>query len=325
MFDINTHRYCLVTMGFLQAKNFDTGNPMQQWTIAQSTTLTGIGLHSGQPVALNFLPAPVNHGIVFFRNDLLDPQPIIANYRFVTDTQMSSNISNHAGQRIGTVEHLLSAIAAMGIDNLIVEVNAGEIPIMDGSAMQFVTALHEAGICQQNANKQFIRIVKPVKVTHEDKIAQFTPYQGFSLEFDIEFDHPAILAEHSHVEFDFNRKNFVEQIATARTFGFVKDIEYLKRQNLGMGGSMDNAIVLDEQQVLNPEGLRFADEFVRHKILDAVGDLYLAGHQILAKFYAKKSGHMLNNKLLQAVFADSTNYEIVTICDNVKPVIDYFN
>ena len=298
---------------------------MQQRTIAQATDLTGIGLHSGQPVTLRFLPAPIDNGIVFYRSDLANATPIVADYRSVKDTQMSSNLTNEAGQRVGTVEHLLSAVAALGIDNLVIEVSAGEIPIMDGSASDFIKVLQQAGLQQQNAAKKFIRIVKDIEVVHEDKIARFTPYDGFMLTFDIEFDHPAILPEQSHFMVDFSTKNFVEQISPARTFGFLKDIEYLKRQNLGMGGNMDNAIVLDENQVLNPEGLRFADEFVRHKILDAVGDLYLAGHQILGKFYAKKSGHMLNNKLLQAVFDDPTTYQIVTKCEKFLPQIDYIN
>lgn len=299
------------------------GVTMQQRTITKATRLTGIGLHSGQPVSLNFLPADIDSGIVFYRRDLPNPQPIAADFRLVNDTQMSSNLTNQAGQRIGTVEHLLSAIAALGIDNLMIEVSAGEIPIMDGSAAVFLHALRQAGITEQSAAKKFIKILRPVEVTLEDKIARFTPADGFSLAFDIEFNHPAILAEHSHVAIDFNSKNFVEQLAQARTFGFLKDIEYLKQRNLGLGGSMDNAIVLDDEKVLNPEGLRFADEFVRHKVLDAVGDLYLAGHQILANFYAKKSGHMLNNKLLHAVFEDKANYQIVTKYDNITLNIDY--
>lgn len=298
---------------------------MQQRTIAQSTTLTGIGLHSGQTVTLTFLPAPVNHGVVFIREDLPNPQPILANFCYVNDTQLSSNLTNDQGQRIGTVEHLLSAIAALGIDNLIIYVNGSEIPIMDGSAMPFLTALRQVGITKQSATKRFIRITKPIEVTHDDKIARFTPYQGFALSFDIEFDHPAILATHSHVSVEFSGSNFVEQIARARTFGFAKDIDYLKQNNLARGGSMENAIVLDDHNILNPEGLRFADELVRHKVLDAVGDLYLAGHQILSKFYAKKSGHMLNNKLLRAVFSDPTNYEFVTKCDEFTPLIDYLD
>lgn len=298
---------------------------MQQRTIAKITSLTGIGLHSGQPVTLRFLPAPVDNGIVFYRSDLANATPILADYRSVKDTQLSSNLSNDSGQRIGTVEHLLSAIAALGIDNLAIEVSASEIPIMDGSANDFIKVLQQAGIQEQASAKKFIRILKDIEVIHEDKIACFTPFNGFTLSFDIEFDHPAISPAHSHFTVDFNTKNFIEQISPARTFGFLKDIQHLKQQNLGRGGNMDNAIVLDDTQVLNPEGLRFADEFVRHKILDAIGDLYLAGHQIVAKFYAKKSGHMLNNKLLQAVFADPSNYEIVTKYEKFPPQIDYIN
>lgn len=296
---------------------------MQQRTIAKTVSLTGVGLHSGKPVTLTFLPALADSGIVFYRSDMPNPMPISADFRVVKDTQMSSNLSNEQGHRIGTVEHLMSALAALGIDNLAIEVSAAEIPIMDGSALPFIDALRAGGIVQLSRQKKFIEILRPITVSHEDKIARFTPYQGFALAFDIEFDHPAFLPEHNHITLEFSTKNFINEISQARTFGFQKDIEYLKQHNLGMGGSLDNAIVLDETKVLNPDGLRFADEFVRHKVLDAVGDLYLAGHQILGKFYAKKSGHMLNNRLLRAIFEDDGNYRIVTNYDNNNPLIDY--
>lgn len=296
---------------------------MQQRTIQRVMTLQGIGLHSGQMVELKFFPAAINTGINFIRSDLTDAQPIKADFRNVNDTMMSSNLVNKLQQRVGTVEHLMSAIAALGIDNLLISVSASEIPIMDGSALPFIEALQEAGITEQESAKQFIQILKPVEVTQQDKIARLTPDTGFAIDFQIDFSHPAFLPEHETVHFSFNQMNFIEQIARARTFGFLKDIEQLKSHNLGLGGSMQNAIVLDETRVLNPEGLRFADEFARHKVLDAIGDLYLAGHQILGKFFAYKSGHYLNNQLLKALFKDPTNYKIVTKYDNKNIEIAY--
>lgn len=289
-------------------------NIYQQRTIKDTISFDGIGLHSGKTVTMTFLPAPIDSGIVFIRSDLPDSAPILARFDKINDTLMSSNLTNDQNQRVGTVEHLLSALACMGIDNLIVHVSAPEIPIMDGSAMNFIEQLEKIGIVEQQADKKFIEILRPVEVIQDDKIARFTPYDGFSLEFDIDFNHPAFLPEHDHVFVEFSQQNFKEQIAKARTFGFLKDIEYLKSKNLGLGGSMQNAIVVGDNGVLNPEGLRFEDEFVRHKVLDAVGDLYLAGHQILGAFYGYKSGHHLNNLLLKAVFADPANFKIVTKC-----------
>lgn len=294
------------------------GAYMQQRTIQNPIKLEGIGLHSGKAVQIRFLPAPINHGIKFLRSDLTDAQPIPAIYQAVTDTMMSSNLTNALGQRIGTVEHLMSAIAALAIDNLQVEVSAPEVPIMDGSAIQFIEVLQQAGIAEQVAAKQYIQVIRPVEVRVADKIAGFRPYDGFVLDFQIEFNHPAFDASYEKFRLDFNEGNFIEHIAKARTFGFLKDIEHLKSNNLGLGGSMDNAIVLDDSGVLNPEGLRYADEFVRHKVLDAIGDLYLAGHQILGEFYAYKSGHALNNQLLKALFSDESNYKVVTKYDSVN-------
>lgn len=296
---------------------------MQQRTIQQPITFDGIGLHSGKTVIMRLLPADIDTGINFYRTDLENYQsnPIKAHYDIVNDTMMSSNLVNSVGHRIGTVEHLMSAIAGLGIDNLAVEVSAGEIPIMDGSAINFVEKLRQAGIQNQMADKKFIQILRPVEVTDGDKIARFTPYNGFSIDFQIIFDHPAI--EQQIAKFDFHQSTFIEQISQARTFGFMKDIEYLKSRNLALGGSMDNAIVFDDKQVLNPEGLRFTNELVRHKILDAIGDLYLAGYQILGAFYGYKSGHQLNNQLLRAIFADENNYKIVTKYDNEMVGICY--
>ena len=291
---------------------------MQQRTIQQPINLEGIGLHSGNPVHLRFSPAPIDYGIQFLRSDVAQAKPIPAIYHAVTDTMMSSNLTNELGQRIGTVEHLMSAIAALQIDNLQIEVSAPEIPIMDGSAIEFVQVLQQAGIAEQTSAKRYIQVLQPIEVRVEDKVAGFRPYNGFVLDFQIDFNHPAFNSSHQKFKLDFNEGNFIEHIAKARTFGFLKDIEYLKSNNLGLGGSMQNAIVLDDSGVLNPEGLRFDDEFVRHKVLDAIGDLYLAGHQILGEFYAYKSGHALNNKLLQALFSDENNYKVVTKNDNVN-------
>lgn len=296
---------------------------MYQRTIAAPVRLSGIGLHSGKLVQLVFSPAPSDTGIVFYRSDLADAQPIASNYRAIKDTTLSSNLVNEAGQRVGTVEHLMSAIAALGIDNLRIDISAPETPIMDGSALPFIEALQSAGISEQPGIKRFVKILRPVEVKQGDKWAKLEPAKGFSIDFKIDFDHPAIPSQHQQVTLDFGKRNFIEQIARARTFGFLKDIEYLKTQNLGLGGSMDNAIVLDDKTVLNPDGLRFADEFTRHKILDAVGDLYLAGHQIIGAFSAFKSGHALNNQLLHQVFSDSKNFEIVTNYDENSCLIDY--
>lgn len=300
---------------------------VKQRTIKQAFSLEGIGLHSGKQVKIEFLPAPIESGIVFYRSDIAHATPIFARYDVIKDTLMSSNLVNEAGERIGTVEHLMSAIASLGIDNLEIRVSAPEIPIMDGSATPFSNALQAIGISEQNAPKKFIQVLKPIKVSNEDKFAMLEPnnepHQGFEINFQIEFDHPAFVDNNANVTIDFSQKNFAEFIAPARTFGFTKDFAYLKSNNLGLGGSMDNAIVVDDNKILNPEGLRFPDEFVRHKILDAVGDLCLAGHQLLGKFTAFKSGHALNNALLKALFADPTHYKIVTFHDNVTAPIHY--
>lgn len=288
-----------------------TATTLRQRTLGAPLALSGIGLHSGKTVHMALQPAPIDSGITFVRTDLADAQPIAAHFTGVRGAQMASNLVNDKNQRVGTVEHLMSALAALGIDNLRVELDAPEIPILDGSAQNFFTAIRPA-IVEQSAAKKFIEIIQPVEVRDGDKIARLIPYDGFALDFTIDFAHPAFCAEHATYRFEFTTDNFAKQIAPARTFGFLKDIEALQRQNLTLGGSMDNAIVLDDSRVLNPEGLRFANEFVRHKILDAIGDLYLAGHQILGEFYAYKSGHSLNNRLLQAVFANTANWQIVT-------------
>lgn len=296
---------------------------MKQRTIAQSITATGIGLHSGKKVVLEFYPHDPDGGIVFERSDLTDAAPIPANACLVQDTMMSSNLVQ-GDARIGTVEHLLSAIAGMGIDNLLIRVSAAEIPIMDGSAAPFVYLLAQAGIKAQAAPKKFLKITCPVDVADGDKWANLMPYDaGFELNFEIDFDHPAFAKEQQQASLQFNSANFIEQLSQARTFGFLKDIEQLRQHNLALGGTMDNAIVLDESGILNAEGLRFADEFVRHKILDAVGDLYLIGYPLLAQFNAYKSGHALNNQLVRKVLSQPDCFEIVTFDDNVNCPIDY--
>lgn len=291
-------------------------------TIAQEITATGIGLHSGKPVTLTLSPADVGVGIVFERTDMNNARiPMTAT--LVQDTMMSSNLVQ-GDARVGTVEHLLSAVAACGLDNLIIKVDAPEIPIMDGSAAPFLHLIREAGIQEQNTPKQFIKIIKPVRVTDGDKWAQFVPYDGgFLMDFEIDFNHEAIKATDQKTTLDFNTANFAREVAQARTFGFLKDLEYLRERNLALGGSLDNAVVLDETSILNEGGLRYPNEFVRHKMLDAVGDLFVIGHSILAHFSAYKSGHAVNNMLIRAVLADESCYEIVKFCNKEDAPIDY--
>ncbi len=295
---------------------------MNQRTINTAIAITGIGLHSGKPVDLEFHPQPADTGIVFERSDIINCEPIPASAFLVQDTMMSSNLV-FGGTRVGTVEHLLSAIAGLGIDNLLIRVSAAEIPIMDGSAAPFVGLLLQAGLCEQDSPKKFLRIIQPVRVNVDDKWAELRPYDGFELNFEIDFDHPAFDKDFQHAQLRFSTQNFIEELSSARTFGFLRDIEALRQNNLALGGSMDNAIVIDESQILNTEGLRFADEFVRHKILDALGDLYLIGYPILGRFNAYKSGHALNNLLVREILSDINNFEIVTFDDNVSCPIEY--
>jgi UDP-3-O-[3-hydroxymyristoyl] N-acetylglucosamine deacetylase len=295
---------------------------MNQRTIKTAIALTGIGLHSGEPVDLEFHPQPVDTGVVFERSDINGSSPIPASAFLVQDTMMSSNLV-FGGTRVGTVEHLLSAIAGLGIDNLLIRVSASEIPIMDGSASPFVGLLLQAGLCEQEGLKKFLRIVKPVRVKVDDKWAELRPYEGFELNFEIDFDHPAFDKDFQHAQLRFSTQNFIEELSSARTFGFLRDIEALRQNNLALGGSMDNAIVIDDERIMNADGLRFADEFVRHKILDALGDLYLIGYPILGRFNAYKSGHALNNLLVREILSDESNFEIVTFDDNVNCPIEY--
>lgn len=295
---------------------------LKQRTIKKIIKASGTGLHSGKNVLINFLPHHINGGIVFRRIDLNPPVDIPANALLVQETMMSSNLVQ-GEVRIGTVEHLMSALAGMGIDNIIIEVSAPEIPIMDGSAGPFIYLLQQAGLQEQNAAKKYIRIKHPVEVCVDDKRAAFLPHNGFQVNFTIDFNHPAFSEEHKTAEVDFSTSSFIEEISLARTFGFMRDLDYLREHNLALGASLENAIGVDDQGVVNAEGLRFADEFVRHKMLDAIGDLYLVGHSIIGRFEGYKSGHALNNQLLRKILATPNCYEIVTFDDDVICPISY--
>lgn len=287
---------------------------LRQKTLKNLIRATGVGIHTGEKVYMTLRPAPVDTGIVFRRVDLAEPVDIPARADLVGETTMSSTLVKD-GVRVGTVEHLCSALAGLGIDNAWIDLSAPEVPIMDGSAGPFVFLLQSAGVEEQAKAKRFFRIRKPVEVRDGDKWARFEPYDGFKVAFEIDFNHPAFDRSHSRAEIDFNTTSFVKEVARARTFGFVNDIEALRSRNLAMGGSMDNAIVLDDYRVLNEDGLRYEDEFVRHKILDAVGDLFLIGGNILGAFSGYKSGHALNNRLVRAVLADAGAWEAVTFED----------
>lgn len=292
---------------------------IRQRTLKNTIRATGVGLHSGEKVYLTLLPAPVDHGIVFRRVDLdpiVDIQAIATN---VGETTMSTTLVQD-GVRVDTVEHLLSAMAGLGIDNAIVELSAQEVPIMDGSAGPFVFLIQSAGIAEQSKAKRFIRIKKKVEVREGDKIASFVPYNGFKVTFEIEFDHPAFKQSAQKASLDFSSTSFVKEVSRARTFGFMKDIEFLRSKNLALGGSVNNAIVVDEYRVLNEDGLRYEDEFVKHKILDAVGDLYLLGHSLMGEFVGYKSGHGLNNKLLRALELQTDAWEFVEFEEENAPI-----
>ena len=293
----------------------------RQRTLKNVIRATGVGLHSGEKVFLTLRPAPIDSGIVFRRVDLDPVVEIPARGDLVSETTLCTGLSCGPA-KVQTVEHLLSAMAGLGIDNAYVELSAAEVPIMDGSSGPFVFLLQSAGIVEQNAPKRFMRILKTVEVRDGDKVARFEPYSGFRLGFTVEFDHPAIPASRSRAVVEFSTENYIKEVSRARTFGFMRDLEYMRERNLGLGGSMDNAIVLDEFRVLNDDGLRYADEFVRHKILDAVGDLYLAGHPILGAYEGFKSGHALNNKLVRALLAEPSAWEEVSFArDEPVPVV----
>ena len=285
---------------------------IQQRTIKQSVQETGIGLHKGEKVTMTLRPAPANTGIVFRRVDLDPHVDIPARANAVGDTMLCTCLSNAEGVSIHTVEHLASALAGLGIDNIIVEVDSHELPIMDGSSSPFVFLLQSAGIEELNAPKRFLKVKKTIRVEDGDKWAELRPFDGFKVDFAIDFDHPVISQTRQHMVMDFDSSSYVNEVSRARTFGFMRDLEYMNAHNLALGGSMENAVALDEYRVLNPEGLRYDDEFLKHKILDAVGDLYLCGHSIIGELCAYKTGHGLNNKLLNAMLEDQSSWEFVT-------------
>ena len=291
---------------------------ISQQTIGQAVQTTGVGLHSGLRVDMTLHPAPPNTGIVFRRVDVAPPVDIAVHAQAVSDTRMASVLGSGAA-RVSTVEHLMSACVGLGIDNLLVEVNAEEIPILDGSSASFVYLFQQTGLTVQNVPRQYLRVTQPVQVQMGSgptlKWARLDPYHGFKLKFDIEFNHPAVNATRQSVEFDLGSRQYPREIARARTFGFTKDVETMRGYGLAMGGSMDNAIVLDDKKILNTGGLRYDDEFAKHKILDAMGDLYILGKPLLAAYSAFRSGHALNNQLLQQLLATPNAFEVVTFED----------
>lgn len=287
---------------------------VKQRTLKTTVSVTGVGLHSGEKVMLSLRPAPVNSGIVFCRVDVKPVEEIQARAHLVHDTRLSTCMEQN-GVRIATVEHLMSALAGLGIDNVIVEMDGAEVPIMDGSAGTFIFLLQSAGIIEQTAAKKFIRIKKTVEVKQADKWVKFEPYNGYKLTFTINFAHPVFANTKQHVTIDLNEHSYIRDISRARTFGFMQDVESMRAQGLALGGSLDNAIVMDEYRVLNADGLRFEDEFVKHKVLDAIGDLYLLGHAVIGAFSGFKSGHALNNALLRELLADEHAWEFVTFED----------
>ena len=293
---------------------------IRQRTLKNVIRATGVGLHTGKKVYLTLRPAASNTGIVFRRIDLPEPVMIEARPQNVGDTTLSTTLVKN-GVRISTVEHLLSALAGLGIDNAIIDVSAPEVPIMDGSAGPFVFLIQSAGVEEQNAPKRFIRIKRELRVEDGDKWAYFEPYDGFKVTFTIDFDHPAFKSNSQTASIDFSSTSFVKEVSRARTFGFMRDIEALRKRRLALGGSMDNAIVVDNYRVLNEDGLRYADEFVKHKILDAIGDLYLLGHSLIGSFTGYKSGHGLNNHLLRELLNQKDAWESVTFKDEeVLPI-----
>jgi UDP-3-O-[3-hydroxymyristoyl] N-acetylglucosamine deacetylase len=284
---------------------------LKQRTLKSSIKTTGVGLHTGTRVDLTLRPAPPDSGIVFHRVDLPGSAAIPAHASYVGDTRLSSSLE-HGGARISTVEHLMSALAGLGIDNLNVDVAGPEIPIMDGSAAPFVFLLQSAGIEQQAARKRYLRIKESVEVRQDDKWARFEPYHGFKLDFTIDFPHPVFGTENRQVIIDFAEHSYTKEVSRARTFGFMQDVEAMREAGLALGGSLQNAIVLDETRVLNSEGLRYDNEFAKHKVLDAIGDLYLLGHPLIGMFVAFKSGHALNNAVSRALLARPEAWELVT-------------
>jgi UDP-3-O-[3-hydroxymyristoyl] N-acetylglucosamine deacetylase len=281
---------------------------LRQRTLKSPVSASGVGLHTGKKVRITLRPAPVDAGIVFRRIDLPHAMDLPALAEMVGETRLSSCLVRGEA-KVYTVEHLMSALGGLGVDNAIIDIDAEEVPIMDGSAAPFVLLVQQAGLTEQAAPKKFIRVLRRVEVKDGDKWASFEPYEGYRLAFSIDFNHPVIDRSTQSVAIDFGQTSYLKEISRARTFGFMQDVENLRENGLALGGGLDNAVVLDEYRVLNAEGLRFADEFIRHKLLDAVGDLYLLGRPLLGAFSAHKSGHALNNRLLRALLADATAYE----------------
>lgn len=295
---------------------------IKQRTLKNPIRATGVGLHTGQKICLTLLPAPIDHGITFTRVDLDPPEILAAQADNVGDTTLSTSLG-YGDVKVSTVEHLLSAMAGLGIDNARIEVDGPEVPLMDGSAGPFVFLIQSAGIAEQEAPKKFIRILSEVRVEQGDKYAIFRPFNGFKVAFSIEFDHPVFKNRPLSAEIDFSSTSFVKEVSRARTFGFLHEFEYLQSRGLARGGSLDNAIVVDKYSILNEDGLRYEDEFVKHKILDAIGDLYLLGTSLIGEFRAHKSGHALNNLLLRELLANKEAWETVTFEDSEEAPISY--
>jgi UDP-3-O-[3-hydroxymyristoyl] N-acetylglucosamine deacetylase len=295
---------------------------LKQRTLKKAISATGVGLHTGDKVTLTLRPAAPDTGIMFRRVDLPEPIEIKVQPDRVCDTRLCSALE-HKGARIATIEHLLSALAGLGVDNIIVDLTAAEVPIMDGSSGPFVYLLQSAGIVEQAALKKFIRIKKSVAVHNDDKWVRFDPYFGFKIDFTIDFDHPVFEHSSQNVKIDFADNSYIKEISRARTFGFMHEVEYLRSNGLARGGSLDNAIVLDEYRIINNDGLRYEDEFVKHKVLDAIGDLYVLGHPLICSFAAHKSGHAMNNQLLRMLLADAEAWEYATF-ERIEEAPDAF-
>lgn len=288
---------------------------IQQRTLKAPISASGVGLHSGERVKLTLLPAAPDTGIVFRRVDLPNAVEIPARPDLVNDTRLSSTLVNAEGVRVATIEHLMSALAGLGIDNLVVEMDGPETPIMDGSSAPFVYLLETAGIAEQAVPKRFIRLKKPLELVEGDKWVRLTPHEGFSVAMEIQFNHPVFQRIPQKICIDFAQHSYLDEVSRARTFGFMHEVEYMRANGLGLGGNLDNAIVIDDDSVLNKDGLRFGDEFVRHKILDAIGDLYIVGHPLIAAFSGFKSGHAMNNALLRQLLATPDAWEFVSFTD----------
>lgn len=294
---------------------------VKQRTLKNSVSVTGVGLHSGKKVTLGLRPAPSNTGIVFRRIDVKPVVEIRARADLVNDTRLSTCMEQN-GVRVATIEHLMSALAGLGIDNVYADLDNAEVPIMDGSAGTFVFLLQSAGITEQFAAKKFIRVKKTVEVKQGDKWVRFEPHQGYKLTFTINFPHPVFANTRQHVVVDLGEHSYIRDISRSRTFGYMHDVENMRAQDLALGGGLDNAIVMDDYRVLNPEGLRSDDEFVKHKILDAIGDLYLLGHPVIGAFSGYKSGHAMNNLLVRELLADQEAWEVVTF-ENTEEAPDF--